>query len=208
MANSLRARPPLCCQVSMRFDHVARFVELVERAVQARNRLAVDAVGPQLLAQAPLVVGDQGVGRLQDRCWWNGSSAPGGWSPRRGNRRGSAGCSRPARRASRRSTGRRRRRSSGCRRPWPAAGSRRTGWRWYPGIRPPGYGGSAAGSARARRDGRARGPGRAAAARRSPPARRGRRPPRRPRRCSAWWRGTGRRRAGCGAGAGPRPSAR
>lgn len=64
MAISLRARPPL--SALDRFDHVARLVVLVERGVQAQ-RLAVLAVGPQLLAQASLVVGDQGVGGLEDR---------------------------------------------------------------------------------------------------------------------------------------------
>lgn len=49
-----------------RLDHVARLVVLVERGVQAQ-RLAVLAVGPQLLAQASLIVGDQGVGGLEDR---------------------------------------------------------------------------------------------------------------------------------------------
>lgn len=64
MAISLRARPPL--SALDRLDHVARLVVLVERGVQAQ-RLAVLAVGPQLLAQASLIVGDQGVGGLEDR---------------------------------------------------------------------------------------------------------------------------------------------
>ena len=51
---------------------------------------------------------------LSGCCWWNGSSAPGGWFPHRGNLSGSAGCFPPARRASRRSTGHRHRRSSRC----------------------------------------------------------------------------------------------
>ena len=62
MAISLRARPPL--SALDRLDHVARLVVLVERGVQAQ-RLAVLAVGPQLLAQASLIAGDQGVGGLR-----------------------------------------------------------------------------------------------------------------------------------------------
>ena len=48
-----------------RLDYVARLVVLVEGGVQA-DRLAVAAVGPQLLAEAPVVVGDQRVGGLED----------------------------------------------------------------------------------------------------------------------------------------------
>lgn len=46
-------------------DHEARFVEFVEGAVEG-NRLAFAAFGPQIFAHAPVVVGDQGVGRFQD----------------------------------------------------------------------------------------------------------------------------------------------
>ena len=46
-------------------DHEARFVELVEGAVN-RNRFAVDAVGPQLFTQTPVVILNQGVGRAQN----------------------------------------------------------------------------------------------------------------------------------------------
>ena len=45
--------------------HKARFVEIVEGAVQ-RNRLAVGAVGPQLFAQPTVVVFNQGVGSAEN----------------------------------------------------------------------------------------------------------------------------------------------
>ena len=44
---------------------VARFVDVVEAGIDP-NPLATAAVGPQLLAHAPAVVADQGVGSLQD----------------------------------------------------------------------------------------------------------------------------------------------
>ena len=77
----------------------------------------------------------------------SGSCAPGGSPWRRGSPARSAGCCRPRRRASRRSTGRRRRRSrcSGARRP--AAAARGTGRRWCPGTRRPGCSGTGAGTA-------------------------------------------------------------
>ena len=46
-------------------DHVTRFVVLVEGSVQA-DRLALAAGGPEFLAEATLVVGDQRVGGLED----------------------------------------------------------------------------------------------------------------------------------------------
>ncbi len=48
-------------------DHKPGLVGLVERRVQ-RDGLALGAAGPQLLAQAPLVVGDQAVGGGEDRA--------------------------------------------------------------------------------------------------------------------------------------------
>ncbi|CAI8916143.1 hypothetical protein EMIT0196MI5_30307 [Pseudomonas sp. IT-196MI5] len=47
------------------FDNVAGFVMFVERGVQI-DRFAFAAIGPEFFAQAPGVVGDQGVGSLQD----------------------------------------------------------------------------------------------------------------------------------------------
>ena len=46
-------------------DHKARFIEFVERAVQ-RDRFTVDAVGPQLFTQTPVVVLNQGVSCAED----------------------------------------------------------------------------------------------------------------------------------------------
>ena len=46
-------------------DHEARFVEFVEGTVDG-DRFAFAAFGPQVFAHAPVVVGDQGVGRFQD----------------------------------------------------------------------------------------------------------------------------------------------
>ncbi len=46
-------------------DHVARFVVLVEGGVQA-DQVAIADIGAQFLAQAPLVVGDQRVGGVED----------------------------------------------------------------------------------------------------------------------------------------------
>ena len=79
----------------------------------------------------------------------------------------SAGCCRPRRRASRRSTGRRRRRSRRLRCPGPAGAARDTARRWCPGTRRPGCGGSGGGSAPARRDAAATASGCAAAGRRN-----------------------------------------
>ena len=72
---------------------------------------------------------------------------------RRGSPSRSAGCCRPRRRASRRSTGRRRRRSRGCGARRRAGAARGTGRRWCPGTRRRGCSGTSAGTARARRGG-------------------------------------------------------
>lgn len=55
--------PPFSCRFNA-VHHEAGFVELVEGAVN-RNRFAVDAIGPQLFTQSPVVVLNQGVGRAQ-----------------------------------------------------------------------------------------------------------------------------------------------
>ena len=63
MAISLRALP--FDQALDGLDHIARFIVFVVGGVE-RQRLAFAHVGPQLLAQAPAVVGDQRVGSLED----------------------------------------------------------------------------------------------------------------------------------------------
>ena len=63
MAISLRLMPSRMAFDA--FDHVTRFVVLVEGSVQA-DRLALAAGGPEFLAEATLIVGDQRVGGLED----------------------------------------------------------------------------------------------------------------------------------------------
>ncbi len=80
----------------------------------------------------------------------SGSSAPAGPPWRRESPSRTAGCCPPRRRASHRSTGRRRPRSRCCGAPAPAAAARGTGRRWCPGTRPRGCSGTSAGTAPAR----------------------------------------------------------
>ncbi len=128
-------------------DHEVGFIALVERGVKF-YAVAVRAAGPQVLAEAAGIVGDERVGGLE-----NGAGGPVVLfqlvEHRAADSRGGIdSSSRRGRRASDRSIGRRRPPRTAGRRAPRAASATCTEWRWCPEIRRPARGGSASGSAR------------------------------------------------------------